>query len=273
MIFLDGVHVPASSLKLGKKPHRNDNRNLLLPNYLVAGHLPMVPTSWFEWRKRVKNPWGMHLNNTLGTCMIAGPANAEELFSACRPGSSGQIVVSDAQVLKEYESQGYIPGKPETDLGCDPLDVMKRWKSLGLFGLPPIEAFVSSSPGNLAHLRAGQYLLGVACMGFQMPITAQRQLDRGEPWDVVKTNTGDADKGSWGGHEVLGEGYQFGRGVDERYDCITWNQVQAMTPAFVEQYCDSCYFVLSPNWVHPDEQAANLFKHAELANDVQLLAS
>jgi hypothetical protein len=272
MIFHEGLAIPASQLKLGKKPHRNDNRNLLLSKFLTPGILPMVPAVWNVWRKRVTKPWGMSLNDSIGDCAIVTPKNLIHQFTACH-GTRGEVVVADEQVLKEYETiSGYTPGKPDTDVGCDPLDVLKRWRNPGLFGEPPIEAFVTASPGNLGHFRAGHYLFGGGYLGLQLPLTAQKQTDEGKPWDVVATNTGDDQPGSWGGHAVMSHSYSSGPGVTEQYVCATWNQDQAMTPAFLEAYCDIVYFVLAPEWAAVSDVAANLFQHDQLLEELKLVA-
>lgn len=63
---------------------------------------------------------GTFLNNQLGDCVIAARARRIGVLTG-NASSEGAFIYRDDQLLHEYRViGGYIPGKPETDNGCDP---------------------------------------------------------------------------------------------------------------------------------------------------------
>ena len=69
-----------------------------------------------------------------------------------------------------------------------------------------------------------------------MPISAQTQIDRGQPWILAIGDN--AKPGSWGGHCVYIVGYTSQGPV-----CVTWGRKQQMTWEFWFAYADECYAV------------------------------
>jgi hypothetical protein len=73
-------------------------------------------------------------------------------------------------------------------------------------------------------------------LGLQLPKSAQKQVQTGQPWTV--TTGPDARPGSWGGHYVYVSGYTPSGPV-----CVTWGRKQQMTWAWLDKYCDEAYAI------------------------------
>ena len=74
-------------------------------------------------------------------------------------------------------------------------------------------------------------------IGVRLPISAARQMDAGQPWDLVAGPDGEA--GSWGGHMMYVKGYDA-----EHALMWTWKRVQRATWRWLAAYCDFAAVVI-----------------------------
>lgn len=233
---------------LGKKPAVHDPRTLKFAKYANTARLPHVPPA-YAWDKKVGSRWGMMMNDQIGCCAIAAPAHMVMQWTA---NTNGIIVPTDEQVVQEYSAvSGYDPQTGDNDNGCNMLDVLKRWRNVGLFG-HKILAFVQINQHNHVECMQAQYLFGGLYIGIMMPEIAQDQVDAGQPWHVGgHPLTGKFAPGGWGGHAVNNARYgAFG------LDVCTWGDLQPMAWDFHDAYVDEVFGVVSEDWIDKQHNKA-----------------
>jgi hypothetical protein len=173
-------------------------------------------------------------NSDVGCCAIAGPGHFVRWEDAIcqRP-----TRVQAADVLREYSAiSGYVPGDESTDVGCYALDVMRRWRKVGLFGTR-IEAFAQVDYRSQEELARATFLLGGAFLCFDLP----RSAEGTDTWGIVGN-----DGGTWGRHLVWADGTGL---------VNSWGQRIRVTTAFVQRYCFDVYAVVSVDSVMPGGRA------------------
>ena len=169
-------------------------------------------------------------NDSLGDCTVAALGH---WIQAWTKASGKEVTVSDSEIVRAYElACGYDPSDPSTDQGGYISDVLDYFRDVGLGGFR-IEAHAGV---NMTQMRVQQamYVFGGVDLGIQLPLTAQTQLENGEPWDIVNfAESPEAQPNTWGGHSVVAL-YYSPNGVD----CVTWGFVQRMTWQFLMYYGD-----------------------------------
>jgi len=220
--------------KLGKLAVRHDPRTLKLGNYL--GAIPELPAA-MDWFSGIKD-WGMMGNDKIGLCTCAALGHMLQAESAAL---GSEYTVPDATVIAAYSAiTGYDPETGANDNGAVELDVLNWFRQNG-FGGKSLLAYAAVNPLNHDHSKLTIWQFCGAYIGLALPVSAQEQLDDGRPWDVVRGPNGIA--GSWGGHAVPVIGY------DDKYvTCVTWGQLQKMTWAFWDKYCEEAYALLTSDW-------------------------
>jgi len=162
-------------------------------------------------------------NDQFGVCGLACPAHFERWQD--QRVRDPTTVNTDA-VLLEAQNFGFDPADPDSFEGVYALDVMKRWRSVGLFGLEPIEAFAQVDFYDRAQLKGGTYLLGGSALCLNLP----RRVKAGsiyvaDTWDVA-----DDDDGHLGGHMVLLQGDTLNSwGSHRGRILVTWQFIQRYT--------------------------------------------
>jgi hypothetical protein len=221
---------------LGKAPARLDARTFRLSSFLK----PITPPPAKDWAAAVTD-WGMMMNDVLGICVGAGAGHTVQQWTKY---AGVEHVVPDSKILQTYEKVGgYVPGDPSTDNGMDMLSYLNFWRQHGLgeHRKHRIQAFVTVNPANLQEMRTAIYLFGNVYLGVQLPLTAQGA----DSWQVPPGGLqGDGAPGSWGGHCVPVMAYD-----PTSYTVITWGQPMMATAAFVADYADEAYALLSPDWL------------------------
>jgi hypothetical protein len=177
-------------------------------------------------------PTPMFANDTYGCCVIAGRAHQTLRFEDIE--QSKVIPIIDQDVVNEYFAE---TGGP--DSGLVVLDSLNIWRQKGWTAAGQtltIKAFTQLNQKNHREVRTAIFLdLGVG-LGVSLPLTAQKQIAAGKPWDVVP---GAGSKpGSWGGHYIFVPGYTKIGPV-----CVTWGRKQQMTWKLVDKYCDEAYAI------------------------------
>ena len=217
--------------KLGKADPKTDKRNLLFQSVLRAS-APTVPKSYDFDIAHPGIPTPMFANDMYGDCVIAGRAHQTLRFEKIEQGSI--LMIKDKTVLSEYfrESGG-------ADSGLVVLDSLSEWRKKGWkIGKHTykIQAYAQLAEGNHLEIRQAIYAdIGIG-IGVQLPLSAQKQIQTGQPWDV--TSGPDAKPGSWGGHYVHVPGYNVHGPV-----CVTWGRKQQMTWKWFDKYCDEAYAI------------------------------
>jgi hypothetical protein len=210
----------------------------------MAG-LPTPPES-FDNTKGITD-WKMMLNDTEGDCTCA---TCGHLITAWTPDSE---IVPDDAIQTEYEQAcGYNPADPSTDQGGIITNVLDYFRDTGVGG----HRISAHAEVNLTQLRVQQAasVFGAVDLGIQMPVTAQAQV--GGLWDIVDSQTTDAEPGSWGGHSV----------PLVKYDptgvwVVTWGALQKATWPWLMYYADEAHAAVSPDWksyVDPAQLVADL---------------
>ncbi|HTD49860.1 MAG TPA: hypothetical protein VK771_04630 [Acidimicrobiia bacterium] len=225
-----------SNLKLGKRAPVQPAGLSHLMAYTKGG-FPKPPPTFGTLSVLQAIPWGMDGNDALSDCVIAGVdhviarENAIEHTNDPRP------------ALAIIESQ-YHFFSPNDD-GCVIADVLQIWRSSGLFHHMPM------GPNKIAQYAPFNYqsrtelmqviaYLGNAYLGIACPVSAQQQfamqVQTGQlvPWTVVNGSPID------GGHCIVAVGY-----TADGLLCVTWGGVVLVTWAFMAQYCDEAWAILS----------------------------
>lgn len=256
--------INTENIKLGKKLKVTDVRTFKLAKYLrVAAPLPSPPSE-VSYVTRVPD-WKMNLNDRIGDCVPAAMAHTVQQMTFFSRGLSGMIVPTDQDVLTAYQRiGGYIPGRPETDNGCDMLTALKYWRRVGIAN-HKILAFMEINPKNLNEVQTAIWMFGSVFTGLQLPISVQ-PLDQ---WIVPDggTYTSIGRPGGWGGHCV-----PFFAGSPLTLTCVTWGMMLKSSHNFWLDYVDEAYVVLSMDWINSvTNLAVNGFNLDQLQNDLSQL--
>jgi hypothetical protein len=216
--------------KLGKAAAKKDKRNLKFAALLRAA--PVLPDSYDFDTTHSGIPTPMFGNDTYGDCVIAGRAHQTLRFEDIEQGSV--LMITDKDVLKEYFKE---TGGPDT--GLIVLDSLKLWRKKGWkVGKSTYKIKAFAEVGFTNHEEVRQVIfadVGIG-LGLQLPRSAQKQIQSGQPWTV--TSGPDSQPGSWGGHYVYVPGYTPSGPV-----CVTWGRKQQMTWDWLNKYCDESYAI------------------------------
>jgi len=256
--------------KLGKRRPRIDPRTFRLTRYLPSLAPPPPPLS-MNWTHQAS--WPMMLNDSIGDCTCAASGHMIEEWTRL---NCPVFTPPDSAILKAYEDvSGYNPADPNSDNGAVMLDVLKYWRKTGIAG-HKILAYAAIStrprpPLTAAFLKMqimdSVYLFGNCYLGIQLPLSAQDQINAGQPWSVNATvRTPGHEPGSWGGHCVPIVDYDA-----NGLTVVTWGALQRMTWYFLQVYGDEAYAVLSNDWLNTRQISPGKFNLAQLKADLAAL--
>lgn len=240
--------------KLGLLPDVKDDRTLMMARYFT-GDMPTIPPAYI-YEPTLKNGWGMLLNDKRNDCTIAAPIHLEMVWGAYK---GIDVWPTDAQIISDYSAVSkYDPKTGENDNGARMLDVMKRWKNVGICG-HKLDAFGAILPGEIDHVKAGIFLFGGLCGGLNLPTNArgQKMWSLSAAWSPIPR--------SWGGHEVLFIGYDA-----DGLTCVTWGGLQKMSWAWFKVYIQHLFAGLSQEFMI-NGHGANGFDFESLNNDLYKL--
>lgn len=217
--------------KLGRLATIRDKRNLRFEAILAK--TPRIPTEYSFDTEHPGIPTPTFGNNDVGDCVMAYRAHATLRFEYLE--QKKILKITDADVLGEYFKE--TGGK---DTGLVIIDSLKQWRTKGWKAAGSnysILSFAEIALKNQTQLKQTVYLDVCACLGLDLPESAQDEIDAGKPWSKT-TGTG-RKIDSWGGHCVIVVGYTKVGPV-----CITWGQRQQMTWAWYFKYCTEAYAVI-----------------------------
>ena len=199
----------------------------------------------------------MFANDTLGCCVIAARAHQTLRFERNETGTYPKI--TDAQVKAEYFRQ-----TGGADSGLVILDSLKLWRRDGWKAGNQklrIKLFAQVRNFDKDSVASSIYSdVGVQA-GVSLPLSAQDQLDNGQPWEVSSGPRARAN--SWGGHAIYLTAY------NETYiTCVTWGRKQRMTWGFFLRYSDECYATFD----EVNSGRSTVIDHAAVASAVNSLS-
>lgn len=251
-----------SSLRLGKRSRKHDDRTLRLENYTQL--LPPPPP---RVNPAILN-WGEMLNDSIGDCTIASYGHMVMNWSY--RGQGAPIIIPDQQILEGYEDvtgeegAAFDPGTGANDNGCAILDVLNWARDPGIGGAQ-IRAYTQLPLHRKNIWKQAIDLFGGINIGVQLPISAQDQV--GSCWHVTDpTLSGDNAPGSWGGHSIPIVGYNK-TGVW----AVTWGELQRIGWGWLWAYCDEAYACISPLWFSDNGLAESGFDLPQLEQDLRIV--
>ena len=228
------------TFRSGRLPADPDRPSLKLSP--AAAVLPAPPVS-SDWLSPVPvASLGMQGNDDWGDCTCAGVAHKR--IGDCFVNQGVTLSVATAQTLALYSAvTGFnpnagAPGSNPTDNGAMCQDVLEYWQEHGFLG-EKIVAFAKVDLGNITEVKQAIAVFGQIYTGFNFPGSAMDQFNAGQPWDVVKGASIE------GGHCVTIGAY------DATYlACVTWGAVQKLTWAFLKEYFDEAWVIVTQDMIN-----------------------
>ncbi len=239
---------------LGRLPPRLDPRTLRLSSYLRG--LPASPPAR-DWDAKLPATTPLYRNDELGDCAIASAATMVLTWTTQQGSPFGALV---GDVVKAYRDVSGYDGHPETDRGCNMLDVLKYWRKVGIAG-HKIRAYLKLDHDNIEQLQSAINLFGSVYCGASLPRSSMKP----GAW-CMPAGSGDDKPGSWGGHAMACSTYDR-LGVHFR----TWGHRQAASWGWWSDFVDEAYAVISDDWVSAARAAPNGFDLSALERDLEAL--
>jgi len=222
-------------MKLGKQDYKFDARTLKLANFIDTEQLVPPPTFDFD-KNRAKFPQRVWGNDAYGDCVLAAQMN--HVLRMERLETRHTVHAVDDDVIREYQVlTGCRQPNDANDNGLNMLDALNWWRKDGwtVHGHNyKIDAFGELESQDLNQQRLGTWLFHGIQFGFALPLSAQKQFEQGDIWDV--TDGFDARPGSWGGHAVYSKKY-----TSKGWEVETWGEKQFVTNEFILRYADEVW--------------------------------
>lgn len=168
----------------GRKRPKTFARRAMLAAFLDASALPTPPASTSYETKAASVLRRMFLNDQLGDCVCAGRAHRVGLLTS---NAGHPFEYTDAQVLAEYERiGGYIPGKPETDQGCDMSQAADDGVTHGYADGKHDLAWIDIDATNKLEVMRSVFLFEHGDLGMELPDAWVNPFpSAGTVWDVA----------------------------------------------------------------------------------------
>jgi hypothetical protein len=255
---------------LGLNPKTPDHRDLLLKNYIDAKTLidaAQVPGA-LDWGA-FPTPTGPLpeadedplYNDKASCCVLAAPGHHVKLVGQL---TGAPMIVTAGMVRDAYAAAtGYDPATGANDNGWIIRDMLKQWRSKGLYGTT-LAGFCAVDWTDADEVAIAAWLCGGLIGGYALPVRIREQ----DPdWSVPEALTKDDEPGSLGGHCI----YQHGAspGLDE---ANSWGEHTTWTPAWRRKYCSELWAPVLGSWVMKSGRAPNGFAFSDLLADVQARA-
>lgn len=226
--------------KLGKQKAHPKQVKLAYDRYRKAILLPKIPATFGHYDRLIGQNLGVLGNDHYGDCVQAGAAHIVMLWYAER---NAPVRFTRDNVLLDYSvSTGFVPNKPETDVGTDMSLFASYWRHNGILDgdgrKHRLAAYLRLDVNGLTEINEAAYFFGAVGIGVQLPETAQDQFNAGVPWDYIRGSN------NAGGHFVPLVGFD-----GTYYYVVTWGRVHPVTPAFLRAYLDEALAYLSDDQV------------------------
>jgi hypothetical protein len=256
--------LPPTLPKLGHKGKVRPELNLA--DYVHAD-APAVPKA--VHRSHLDHDFPMYLNDRLGIC---GEAMALHGIEALHLDAHTPVPpFSDADAEKLYEEVGgYVPGEPETDQGTDNHILVTKWQDDGVLcsadgSVHKIVGSLFVDPHDVALNQRAIWEFVVLYRAIALPITAQGQRE----WHVTDDKLeGDAEPGSWGGHDIPYLSYD-----GHLFRCETWGTSLLVTYGFDKAYSMEGFVVVTEEMMDLRGMSPAGFDWDKLTSDFKALVS
>lgn len=248
-------------MKFGRKRPIARGPRFRLKNYLLQSLPPPPPTC--DYSVNAARPLGeIYLNDQLGDCVIAGMAHVVGVLT----GNAGApFLYTDAQITTLYSAiGGYVPGKPDTDQGCDEVTALNYWENMGALATHKIAGWMSVDATNVKEVQTALWLFENLYFGVELPVAWVNPMPDapGFTWDVA------GDPQPENGHCFVGVGYDH-----SSITIDTWGMLGTLTNGAVEKYATlnaggALYTVVSQDGIaKASQKAPNGFAWASLLSD------
>ena len=133
---------------------------------------PPPPASNYYAGPEEQSDWGMLGNDAVGDCVEAAVLHLAKVHASY---ADAPVEPTEAEAIAAYETQGYVPGQPDTDQGSvmlGPDGIMQRWLTHGFTvggRLSRIEGFVQIRPKVLEDWRLGLHYCNGLLLGIDLP--------------------------------------------------------------------------------------------------------
>ena len=248
---------------LGKNSHVADSRDLMLSNYiripvlLQSDQAPADP----DWQS-MPTPDGslpVHDNDALGNdvagnCVLAGPGHMVNMIGK-QVGNPSLNVTAPMALAAYSKYTGYTPGNKSTDNGWMIRDMLKAWKTDGLYGTK-ILAYAAVNWKDELEVALATWISGGLIGGYTLTSEVWDQVDsKGRPqWFVPKSGFG---KGI-GGHCIYTHGVRNGN---------TWGESVVWTQDWATARCDELWMPIVDGWQLASGLSPNGFAFQQLLSD------
>jgi hypothetical protein len=245
-----------SLLKMGKLPPKQNRKTLLFEKYCTESIFKSPPGKVY-WGYKMGTDLRMFKNDEIGDCTCAAVGHMIMNMTAHQ---GDMVVPTDEQIVEAYSKvSGYDPRTGANDNGAYITDVLQLWQEQGIAG----HKILGWAKVDAEYFNLATWLFGAVDVGMQVPHNAMEQFENGEEWDLKMP-----DGGIDGGHSV--PFFNYG---SEGKKGLTWAKLQAMTNAWMTQYVDERYAVISEDWFDVTGIAPNRFNKDELWADLKALAT
>lgn len=259
-----------SALKLGRRPHQPDSRDIKLSEILRGVQLP-TPASHFGWGLDFGyGGWKMLGNGPddtvfpgfqgAGDCYWAGQTHS--IMEAAHNAKRQVPPFSGKTVIDQYAAySGFNPQTGANDNGTDVREGLKWHQSKGILddaGNPyKIGTYILLDHENPQELLTALWLFECVGWGMNFPGYAMQQFDRGEQWTWQTPAEFD------GGHWIV----LLGRPGEGLWSGVTWGRRQAMTEQFLLNCGEEAWC-----WLDPERYSAITGKSYQGWRDADLEA-
>jgi hypothetical protein len=232
-----------SDFKLGRLPATRPAALSDLAAYAV-GKLPTPPRTV----EVPKTLYPIDANDRLGDCTMAGVAHLIGAWNA--ETHEDDLVPAEEAIVAEYLK---LTGGEDT--GLNEAEVLKTWRTEGLFG-EKIAAYAPVNPKDLLQLHQAVAFYGGCYLGIECPASAQEQFANDEPWTYEGSEV-------QGGHCVAALGY----GPNGGLHCATWGGVAVLEASFLAHYLDEAWCILPHELVEAKKDSLGI-NLAQLQQDL-----
>ncbi len=224
--------------RMGRKPSTPQQRARVprFADYVTRPTALPTPPELVVYYPKVKSPWGMLGNDTLGDCTIAALAHLVQCWEANALGVQGGPTL--AQVEAAYKTLS------PNDTGCDMVTTLEYMTNVGIGG-HKIAGYAALDLGNKDQMSLATYLFGGLYIGLCLPnaiVNASDPLTI--PWNVH--NCGAVGNPN-DGHAIAGVGYNLTHGP--YLDVVTWGARIGMGLSGYDAWVDEVYAIVSSDWI------------------------
>jgi hypothetical protein len=183
--------------------------------------------------------WEIFLNDKLGDCTCASVAHGRMIFAAL---IGEALTITDADIERMYEHSGWKPAESEaTDQGWTLEAAAEYAKTIGLLGVPDIDAWAGVNVGDDEAQQVAMELFGGLSSGIECPKSALEQFQEGKPWTVVPGSEIAGGHAIWKAKAVLA-----GTGLSSVY--VTWGGLAPAEEAWDKTYVDEHLAFVPADW-------------------------